>query len=82
MFSAKKHFSDPWMWIDPSTPAREIFNYYRRNLRRFSSMILSGQLDKLLQPGKFSTEPPNNLELLLRYTDAHFGGFVNSTKTK
>ena len=45
-------------------------------------MIQNGQLDMLLQPGKFSTEPPNNLELLLRFTDDHFGGFVNSTKTK
>ena len=80
--SSKTLFSDPWMLIDPSTPAREIFNYYTRNLRRITSMMQSGQLDKLLQPGKFSTEPPNNLELLLQYTDAHFGGLINSTKNK
>ena len=70
------------MWFDPSAPAREIFNYYARNLRRITLMMQTGQLDKILQPGKFSTEPSNNLELLLRYTDAHFGGLVNSTKNK
>ena len=67
-FSLKLLSSDPWMLFDPSTPAREIFKYYTRNLRRFTSMIQNGQLDKLLQPGKFATEPPNNLEHILRYT--------------
>jgi hypothetical protein len=45
-------------------------------------MAQRGELNKLLRAGKFSTEPPNNLELLLRYTDDKFGGVVNSTKDK
>ena len=58
----------------------EVFKYYKRNLRRFSAMVRKGEFEKLFRPGKFSTEPPNNLELILRLTDKHFGGIVNSTK--
>ena len=58
----------------------EVFKYYKRNLRRFTAMVREGEFEKLFRPGKFSTEPPNNLELILRLTDKHFGGIVNSTK--
>ena len=70
------------MWFDPSTPTLEIFNYYKRNLRRFTKLLVRGDLDKLFRPGKFATEPPNNLELILRYKDVHFEGMINSTKNK
>ena len=45
-------------------------------------MVQNGEIEKLLRPGKFLSEPPNNLELILRYKDAHFEGFVNSTKSR
>ena len=45
-------------------------------------MVQNGEIEKLLRPGKFLSEPPNNLELILRYKDAHFEGFINSTKSK
>ena len=57
-----------------------IFSYYRRNLLRFTRLVLRGDVDRLLRPGKFSTEPPNNLELILRYKNSHFEGLINSTK--
>ena len=75
-------FSDPWLWFDPSTPMLEIYEFYNRNLLRFAKMAQKGELQKLLRSGKFSTEPPNNLELLLRYADKKLGGVVNSTKDK
>ena len=75
-------FADPWLWFDPSTPMLEIFDFYRRNLRRFTKMVQRGDFGKLLGFGKFSTEPPNNLELILRYKDAKFEGIINSTKNK
>ena len=75
-------FSDPWLWFDPSTPMLEIFEYYLRNLRRFTKMVQKGEIHKLLGSGKFSTEPPTNLELILRYKDAKFEGIINSTKDR
>ena len=45
-------------------------------------MVQNGELEKLLRPGKFRSEPPNNLELILRYKDTHFEGFINSTQNK
>ena len=58
----------------------EMFKYYKRNLRRFTTLVMKGEFNKLLRPGRFSTERPNNLELILKLTDAHLGGIVNSTK--
>ena len=59
-----------------------IFGYYKRNLIRFTGMVKRGEIEELLRPGKFSTEPPNNLELILRYKNAHFEGMINSTKNR
>ena len=73
---------DPWIRFDPWTPSLEIFQYYQRNLIRFSEMVQRGEVDKIFRRGRFSTEPPNNLELILRYKDAHFGGLINATKNK
>ena len=74
--------ADPWMLIDPATPTREILDYYKDNLRRLTKMMLRGDTEKILRPGKFDTEPPNNLELILRYADENLGGLVNTTKSK
>ena len=63
-------------------PFYKHFKYYKANLWRFTNMVRRGEFDKLLRPGKFSTEPLNNLGQILRFTDAHFGGLVNSTKTR
>ena len=72
-------FPDPWMFFDPSTPALEMFQHYRYNFRRFTRYIKDGEFDKLLRPGKFSTEPPNNLELILNYKNDRFEGIINTT---
>ena len=63
-------------------PLIDTVKYYKRNLYRFTRMVQNGEIEKLLRPGKFLSEPPNNLELILRYKDAHFEGFINSTKNK
>ena len=75
-------FPDPSLWFDPSTAMLETYEFYVKNLRRFTKLIQRGEVQKLLRPGQFSTEPPNNLDLILQYKDKHFGGWINSTKNK
>ena len=63
-------------------PFRDTVMYYKRNIRRFTKMVVEGEFEKLFRPGKFLTEPPNNLEKILRFNDANFGGIVNVTKNR
>ena len=73
---------DPWMVIDPSAPTLDLMLWYTDSFKRYTRLISNGEFQKLLTPGKFDTEPPNNLELILRYTEQKFGGLLNSTKNK
>ena len=70
------------MLFDPSPATLQHILYYKDNLKRYTRLIAKGEFDKILRPGKFDTEPPNNLELILKYTEENFGGLLNSTKTK
>ena len=70
---------DDWMLFDPF---RDVFNYYKRNLYRFTRIIRRQEFAKLIRPGQFDTEPPNNLDKIMNYAEANFGGIVNSTKDK
>ena len=45
-------------------------------------MVRKGDFERLLRPGKFLSEPSTNLETILKFNDAHFGGIVNATKEK
>ena len=56
------------------------FNQIKRNFKRFTRLVKERDFNRLLRPSKFSTDPPNNLELILRFKDAHFGGLINITK--
>ena len=78
--SSKHWYSDNY--DNYNNMADYIFSYYKRNLRRFTKLVQKGDINRLLRPGKFSTEPPNNLELILRYKNSHFEGMINSTKNK
>ena len=76
----KKIFiSDERMLFDPF---RHTVSYYKQNLLRFTKMVYKGEFEKLFRPGKFLTEPPNNLEKILRFGDANFGGIINATKSR
>ena len=70
------------MLIDPATPTREILDYYEDNLRRLTKLMQRADIEKILRPGKFESEPPNNLDLILKYAEENFGGVVNTTKSK
>ena len=56
------------MLFDPSPATLQHILYYKDNLKRYTRLIGKGEFDKILRPGKFDTEPPNNLELILKYT--------------
>ena len=67
--------------LDPRTwSLAKLFDYYKRNLRRFTHLVRTGQLDKIFRPGRFTQYPVNNAEKLLNFGKVHFGGFVNGTK--
>ena len=75
----KHRYSDDYYSYNNNLP-ESIFTYYKRNLQRFTRLVQRGDVNRLLRPGKFSTDPPNNLELILRYKNSHFEGMINSTK--
>ena len=59
-----------------------MFNYYKQNLRRFTNLVNRGDFDQILRPGKFSKEPINNMETILKFANVHFGGLLNDTAQK
>ena len=69
--------SDPRTWSP-----RTVFNYYKRNLQRFTHLVRTGELDKIFRPGRFSPYPVNNIEKLLDFGADHFGSFANKTKQR
>ena len=71
------YFEEPSLWS-----LNKVFRYYKRNLRRFSYLLRSGELNQIIRPGKFSTQPVNNIEKILRFKDVHFEGIINATSHK
>ena len=61
---------------------QEVFNYYKRNLGRFTKLIKNHQLDAIFRPGKYSPEASNNIEKILQYADAKLQPTINATSAK
>ena len=70
-------FKERSLWSVP-----DVSDYYKRNLRRFTHLIRTGELDRLIRPGKFSTYPVNNIEKILRFKDVHFEGILHAISHK
>ena len=75
-------YTDPGLWSYPSTQFLDTINFYKKNLRRFTNLIRRGDFAKILEPAKFSTEPPNNLDLIMKLADTHFAGVLNNTRNR
>ena len=57
----------------------DTYEYYKQNLKRYTKLIRNREFDKIWRPGQFSTEPQNNLELILAFQNEHFGDITNAT---
>ena len=83
----KRYFilSEHKMLLEPSTlyhPFYDTFNYYKNNLKRFTKLVRTGELEKIFHPSRFSTEPQNNIEQILEFQDKYFGNMINATLSR
>ena len=65
--------------VDGWWSLQDVFKYYTRNLERFTALIHDGDLDKILRPGRYTLEPVNNIEKILKFADLHFQPVINAT---
>ena len=77
--------SEHKMLLKPSKlydPFWHTYNYYKNNLKRFTKLVRTGEFEKIFHPGRFSTEPQNNIEQILEFQDKHFGNMINATLSR
>ena len=74
-------FLDPYS-RDGLWSLQEVFNYYKRNLNRFTNLISNHDLDSIFRPGKYSPQASNNIEKILQYADTKFQPTLNATSAK
>ena len=75
-------YTDPGLWSYPSPQFLDTINFYKNNLRRFTNLIRRGDFAKILEPAKFSTGPPNNLDLIMKLAETHFAEIINATRNR